>query len=153
MSKTLDLIIKDIANVNNVLQYYKNELEDFNSHLEIQHKRIDIAIIEQTGWYSFYDIKRIELKAIYEYLDMKLSIIHSIKWQKLTEKHNRELAQRDKEVYIKQDVEYTNMEIIVLHTKEIYEQYISAVESFKMRGYCLNNLTRLRVVNQDDWVV
>lgn len=153
MNTTLDLIIKDIANVDNVLQYYRDELNDFEVNLTIQYKRIDTAVIEQAGWYSFYDAKRAELKAIYEYMDMKLSVIHSIKWQKFTEKHNCALTQKDKEVYIKQDPEYTAMAILVIHVKEVYDQYVSAVDSFKMRGYSLNNLTKLRTTNQEDWIV
>jgi hypothetical protein len=153
MNITLDLIIKDIANVDSVLQYYRDELVDFNTHLQIQYKRIDTAVIEQAGWYSFYDTKRAELKIIYEYMELKLATIHSIKWQKFTEKHDRALTQKDKEVYIKHDVDYINMSILVLHTKEVYEQYMSIVDSFKMRGYSLNNLTKLKTTNQEDWVI
>lgn len=153
MNTALDLVISDITNIDRVLQYYRDELIDYETNLTIQNKRIDKAVVEQTGWFSFYDTRRAELKSIYEYLDMQLSIVHSIKWQKLTEKHNRELTQKDKEVYIKNDPEYINTSILVLHTKEVYDQYVSAVDSFKMRGYCLNNLTKLRTSNQEDWVI
>jgi len=153
MSTYLELIKEDLNNIDKVINLYNQDLVDYKSNLVIMHKRIDIAVMEQAGWYSYYDTKRVELKTIYDYIGMQLDKVHSILWKKFTEKHSRELTQKDKDVYIKQDPAYMDMAIILLHTKEVYEQYVSVVESFKMRGYSLNNLTKLRVAQQEDWIV
>jgi hypothetical protein len=153
MSKYLESIQEDFGNVEAVLQYYRKELSDIDSHIRLKGKQIDAACIEQAGWHSYYDSKRVELKAIHDYIEIKLASVHSLLWKKLTEKHSRDLTQKDKEIYIKQNTDFIDMEILLVHTKEVLDLYISAVDSFKYRGYALNNLTRLRIAEHEDWVI
>jgi hypothetical protein len=149
----IELLKEDITNIDIVIQYFNNELKDFDTHLELKGKCIATANAEHVGWFSYYDTIRIEVKKVLNYISMQVDIVKSTCWFKFKEKHSRELSTRDIETYIKAEPSYINITNILLEVAELYDKSESIVESFKLRGYNLKNLTQLKMTDNEDWII
>ena len=153
MESGIDLIRDDLSNIESVIDYYEKSLSDFGKNLNLHGKNIMKALEEQPSWLSFYDARRVELKAITEYMDTQVQRIRGRLWKDYTEKYSRDLQTKDKEQYINNEPAYLDMFQLYLEVKELYEKYISAVESFKARGFVLNNVTRLLQSDSVDYMM
>lgn len=153
MSEALDLIRENFANVPRVIEVYNQYLQPFKIDLQIKGKSIERANVEQASLLSYYDERRVELRAIMQYLEMNLEKVYGRKWKQYTENYNRELSPKDKEQYIKHDPEYITHREIFIEVEELYKQFESAVESFKARGYALNNITKIKVSQVSDVIL
>lgn len=149
----IDVIKKDIKNIDKVILVYKEDLQDADKLMVLKDKRIDIANAEQSGWANYYHDKEVEIRHIQEYMQMKLQEIHGMLWSKYTEKMNIILSAKDKEEYIKHDPLYLNMLEEVLKINELHNQFVRVNKSFEQRGYVLNNLTRLIIASNNDWLI
>jgi hypothetical protein len=153
MSQALDLIRQDFANVSKVIEVYNTHLKPYKADLQIKGKSIERANVEQASLLSYYDERRVELRAIMQYLEMNLERVYGTKWKQYTENYNRELTPKDKEQYIKHDPAYVVQREIYIEMEELYKQFESAVESFKARGYALNNITKIKVAQISDVIL
>lgn len=149
----IELIKKDIKHLHQIITIYKEDLEEANKILVLSGKRIDIANAEHSGWSNYFYQKKVEVKHIREYIQSKVNEVHGELWVKYTESMNIMLTQKDKEQYIRRTPEYLNINELYLAINELYEQYERVLDAFEKRGYCLNNLTRLVVANNNDWVI
>lgn len=153
MSQALDLVRENFANVAQVIEVYTKYLKAFEADLQIKGKSIERANVEQASLLSYYDERRIELRAVMQYLDVHLEKMFGSKWKQFTENYNRELSPKDKEQYIKHDPAYVIQREIYVEMEELYKRFESAVESFKARGYALNNITKIKVAQISDVVL
>lgn len=149
----IDLLKKDINYLNEIIPIYKQDLMEANEIIKLTGKQIDIANAEHSGWVSYYHEKYVEIKNIKEYIQSKVNETHSLLWIKLTEKMNIILSQKDKEIYIKSNPEFLEINEKFLAIQELYDQYSRVLDAFEKRGYCLNNLTRLIIANTNDWII
>ncbi len=150
---SLELLKKDINNLDRIIAIYKEDLEDAEKVLKLSGKKIDIANAEQTGWADYYHQKSIEVKYLKEYVNVLLDEVYGKVWTRLTEKMDRVLVVKDKDHYIKHDPAYLAIIQPYLKISELYEQFQRVNDSFATRGYALNNLTRLIVAQSNDWII
>ena len=130
-----------------ILQRYEEDIDEAEGRIKIQGKTLAVANREQAGWASYYDTRKVELKALVKLFESRVSSVRGRLFRKYTENASRELSDRAKDKYIDHDEEYTNIYDMLLEVEEIYEKMAAIVEAFKTRGYALRNLTDL-VVNQ-----
>ena len=149
----IDVVKKDIKNIDKVIIVYREDLLAADKLMELKDKRIDVANAEQSGWANYYHDKEVEIKHIQEYMQMKLQEVHGMLWAKYTEKMNIILSAKDKEEYIKHDPLYLNILEEVLKINELHNQFLRVNKSFEQRGYVLNNLTRLIIASNNDWLI
>jgi hypothetical protein len=149
----IDLVKKDISNIDKIIPIYQEYLVEADEMLKLSGKRIDQANAEHSGWANYYHEKEVEVKHIKEYMHMKLQEVHGTLWQKYTEKMDRMLAQKDKEEYIRRDPNYLNVLEYVLKINELHDQFLRVNTGFTQRGYSLNNLTRLIIASNNDWLI
>lgn len=149
----LDIIKKDLNKLDSIIKIYREELKSADDVIELRNKRIDIANAEQSGWANYYHEKEIEVKHIKDYIYMKTQEVHGTLWQKYTEKMNIALANKDKEEYIKSDPIYLNILEQYLKIQELHDHFIRLNDSFDTRGYALNNLTKLVIAQNSEWVI
>jgi hypothetical protein len=149
----IDVVKKDIKNIDKVILVYKEDLLAADELMILKDKRIDVANAEQSGWANYYHDKEVEIKHIQEYMQMKLQEVHGMLWTKYTEKMNIILSSKDKEEYIKHDPLYLNILEEVLKVNELHNQFLRVNKSFEQRGYVLNNLTRLIIASNNDWLI
>jgi hypothetical protein len=149
----IDLLKEDINNIKLVIKYFKAELKDAEKNVELKGKRIVDANIEHVGWYAYYDSIRVELRTIVEYVDIERQHIKSKIFKKYKENYSVQLGQREIDVYIAKEVEILNINNLYLEIYEVYERSVSIVESFRVRGYNLKNITQIICSEKEDFIM
>ncbi len=153
MSTALDLVRESITNIPKVVEIYEGYLQNFSDNLAIKGKRLELANYEQASWLSYYDERKVELRSIVRYMEAHVERVRGKLWKDYTENYSRELSPKDKEQYINHEKSYLSANELFLEVRELYEKFESAVESFKARGYALNNIVKIRVADLGDFVV
>lgn len=133
-----------------ILEAYSNYLDGFEQHLSLSGKNLESANKEQVAWLSYYDQLRIELHTLLKALEIRQDRVKGKLWKSYTEKSSIVLSDRAKEQYINQEEAYLEVLEKQLIVKELYDKYQSVVNSFGVRSYMLNNITKLRVAALDD---
>lgn len=151
MANIIDVLKKDLKVLDSVIELYQNDLMEADDIIKLKGKQIDFANVEHSGWANYYHQKGVEVKNIRDYVEMKLDEVQGQLWMKYTEHYDRQLAQKDIERYIKQHAEYLDMYEKYLKVNELWGQFERVRESFKTRGYNLNNLTKLITANVQEW--
>lgn len=149
----LELLKQDLNNIPIIVEKYTEEYQRFKDELKLKGRSLQKANTEQPGLLSFYDEKRIELRSIVTYLEIQRDREYGKLWAQYTENYSRDLSVKDKEHYIKYETSYVTLRKLILEVDEIYQLFESAVESFKARGYALNNLTRLVAAEAQDYLL
>jgi hypothetical protein len=132
-------------NLPTVLETYEEVWKYAEQDLAIKGKSLEIANKENSALYAYYDERRVELKTLVDYLELQINKTRGRLWRTFTENNNREISDRSKEKYIDGEQAYLDIYEIYLEVKEMYNQFESVVEAFKLRGYSLNNITKIRV--------
>jgi hypothetical protein len=153
MSDALNSVRDSITNIPKIVETYEGYLSDFQKNLIIKGKRLELANYEQATWMSYYDERRVELHAIVRYMEMYVEKVRGKLWRDYTENYSRELSPKDKDQYINNEKAFIDATSLFLEIRELYEKFESVVESFKARGYALNNITRIRIADMGDYVV
>lgn len=149
MSRIEDLGIK-LEKLPDVLAEYDAELEKAEERIDIKGKNLEKANREQPAWLHYYDQRRIELKTLNNYFEMKVKKVRGKLYRSYTEKSMIELTDRAKDKYIDNEVAYLDMYEVYLEINEMYEKYCAVVTAFQQRGYSLNNITKVRVASLED---
>lgn len=153
MNRPIDLLREDLANIGKIIELYEQGLDEFKDHLRLQGKNIITASQEQPSWLSYYDSQRAELKMVTDYMDSQVQRVRGKLWKDYTENYSRDLQTKDKEQYINNEPAYLSMLLLHLEVKELYDKYVSIVESFKARGFALNNISRLISADAVDYII
>lgn len=144
---------KDLENLPDILGKYEDALNGYEDNLQIEGKNLEKANREQASWQSYYDQRKIELYALVKYFEARIAKVRGTYFKGYTENYSRELTDRAKDKYIDHEEGYLKEYEIYLEVKELYDRYDSVVESFKARGYALNNITKIRVASLEDVIV
>lgn len=149
----IDLIKKDINNLDKVIEVYKSYLEDVDSIIETKGKTLSVANSEHAGWVYYYLVKANEVKTMYQYMEIIHDEVHGRLWQKYTEKMDRALSPKDKECYIKHDPTYLNVLEQIRKVEELVGLYKSVTSAFESRGYVLKNITSAVLADKNNYLI
>ena len=133
-----------------LLAEYENDLKSVEKDLQIEGKRLEVANREQASLQNYYDSRKVELKTLVEFMDLKVKAVQSRLFKSYTESYSVALSDRAKYTYIEHEKEYLEKYELYLEVKEVYEHYVAAVEAFQARAYALNNITKIRVASLED---
>jgi hypothetical protein len=150
---TLRLIQEGIHNLPDIMSHYENAIKDYKVNLELNGKTIERANKEQTGWLSYYDELRIEMKSVLNYVEIEVDKIKGKQWRKYKENFSIELSMRDLDQYTYSDPEYVEMRQVYCEVEQLYNKVNSIVECYKARAYSLKNITDLRIHSLSDVVL
>lgn len=133
----------DLSNLYDILNQYKALHKIHNKILDTRGKFIKDALNEQALGFGYFDEARINLKTIVTMLEHYTKHQRSIQFKKIRNKEPKAITER--EVNILVDAEPIVMKYLKMHREanEIYEKFISISESFRQRGFVLNNLTKI----------
>jgi len=151
MANIIDILKKDLTVLDKVIELYQQDLAEADDIIKLKGKQIDFANVEHSGWANYYHQKGVEVKNIKDYVDMRLEEVYGQLWIKYVEHYDRQLGPKDIEKYIKQNQTYLDMFEQHLKITELWGQFERVRESFKTRGYNLNNLTKLVTANVQEW--
>ncbi len=136
-----------------VLSEYDKELDEVEERLSLKNKTIERSNMENPTWMSFYDQKRIELKVLNNFMDMKVDQTRGRLFMRYRENHQVTLNATEINQYINNEDAYIDMCNFRFEVQEVYEKYKQVIEAFKTRGYALNNITKLRVASLEDAIL
>jgi len=136
-----------------VLSEYDKELDLVEDRLSLKNTTLERANMENPTWLNFYDQKKVELKVLNDFMDMKLNAIRGRLFMRYKEDHQRTLNASEINQYINNEEGYTELFEISLEVQEVYEKYKQVIEAFKARGYALNNITKIRVAALEDVIL
>lgn len=151
MANIIDVLKKDLKVLDSVIELYQQDLMEADEIIKLKGKQIDFANVEHSGWANYYHQKGVEVKNIKDYMEMRLEAVVGQLWSRYVEHYDRQLSQKDIEKYIKKDQEYLDMLEQCLKINELWGQFERVRESFKTRGYNLNNLTKLITAGVHEW--
>lgn len=140
-------------NLGSILATYNDALLSLEGDISIKGKSLENANRENPSLYAFYDQRRVELKSLTDYMEREVERVKGRLFRSFTENSNRELSDRAKAEYVKGEQAYLDIHEIYLEVNEVYGQFSAAVEAFKMRGYALNNITKIRVANMENVIL
>ena len=152
MSRIPDLGDK-LKNLPTVLEEYGNEVEEARERVKLKGKKLEHANRENPAWFSYYDQRRIELYTITKWLEANVNRVKSKLFRSLYKNQPYDLSDRAKDKFIESEPAYLAAYELYLEGKEMYETYVSIVDSFRQNGYALNNITRIRVQSLEDAVI
>ena len=136
-----------------VLSEYDKELDEVEERLSLKNKTIERSNMENPTWMSFYDQKRIELKVLNNFMDMKVDQARGRLFMRYKENHQVTLNATEINQYINNEDAYIDMCNFRFEVQEVHEKYKQVIEAFKTRGYALNNITKLRVASLEDAIL
>ena len=143
---------ENYVNLSKVLEPYLEELSNYEQHLEIKGKTIELANREQPQHLAWYDERRVELSTLVKFFESEIARVRS-KLLKGMEQYPRDLTDRMREKYVDQEETYLKVYEKYLAVKEVYGLYESIVDAFRARGYALNNITKIRVASLEDVIL
>ena len=141
MSK-IDLIVKNPAKIVDVLASYQTEIDELEGRLAIRGKTLEYANQEQAGWYVYYDERKVELKTLTKYFQMRVDKVRSQLMRRIIDNSARSYSDRQIDKIIDSEDEFLSMQELMLEVEEMYEKYAAIVEAYKARGFALRNKLR-----------
>ena len=133
-----------------VLSAYDKELDEVEERLSLKNKTIERSNMENPTWMSFYDQKKVELKVLSDFMDMKVDQTRGRLFMRYKENHMVTLNASEINQYINNEDAYIEMCNFRFEVQEVYEKYKQVIEAFRTRGYALNNITKMRVAAIED---
>lgn len=144
----IDLQTKNFnfSNSKKILKIFLAELDYVNEEdlFNVKARGIDKSILQQPGWLQHFSLFHIELKNAIEYVEIEQDLRKGILWKELTETHNRDLSQMDKNQYIQCDDTIYKYRVFLALLKEISDRFSVVVDSFKSLGFALNSYVRYK---------
>jgi len=136
---------KGYINLPDILTQFENELKEADTRLDNKGKMLETCLSENSAFMHYYDQRKNMLHTLVKYFEMEIDRIRSELYVSYTENYSKSLSHQQVMKYIDHEPAYLTVKEISLEVEEIYEQYVSAVDNFKTRGFALQHITKLRV--------
>lgn len=153
MSNIINLVGTNFERLNDVLAPYEEDAALAESRIALKGKSLVAANQEQIGWVSYYDARKIELKALVKYVESRVASTRGRLYRQYTEVYSRELSDRMKDKYVDHDLEYTTINEVLIEVEELYEKFASITDALKIRGFALRNINDLVVHQLTDYIL
>lgn len=140
-------------NLDDVLAPYITALENKDDDIRIKGKTIQQACREQPSLLAYYDERKVELYTYVRFFEKEIKRIRSNLYKSYLENYSRDLTDRSIEKYIDGEKAYLHVKEKYDGVLELYQVYDSIVETFKNRGYSLNNITKIYTSALQDTVL
>lgn len=144
---------KHLVELVKTLEKYQEEFDLVEDRIRIKGKSLAEANQENASWQIFYDSKRAELSTLMKRWEAKRDAVHGSLFKKYTQTSNLDLSDRAKDKYIQNEEEYLEYHELYLEIKELHDKFSSAVDAFRSRGFALNNITKARVADVQDYTL
>lgn len=138
---------KNFQKLPDVLEYYDKEYENFKSDVSMKGKTIERISMETPSFFAYYSERHNELKKILSYMEARVAQVRGKLYKGIKKSSNVALGEREISRYIDAEDEYEKIHILMIEVKEMHDMYASAVESFRVIGYSMNNIVKARVAD------
>ena len=132
-------------NLPNILIQFENELKEASTRLENKGKLLETCLSENSAFMHYYDERKNMLYTLVKFFKMEIERVRSTLYISYTENYSKSLSHQQILKYLDGEKAFITVQQLSLEVEEMYEQYVSAVENFKGRGFALQYITKLRV--------
>lgn len=148
-------ITKDLENLYSVLKIIRSELvATAKEDVSLKGKTLRQANIENASLLGYYDEIRVNLYALHEYLELRLTEKKAKLIRAIVENSSHDYGERMIDKLIEDDQSYIELKLKKIEVSEVYELSKSIVKQFDQRSYSLNNISKLVVAQaQDDSLI
>ena len=153
LSEELGMIDGKPTKLPEVLEPYLADLDDIEDKVRIKGKTLEQANKENPTWQLYFDARRAELYKLVKFFEMQVERVQGKLFRSYTETFKRDITDNAKMKYIMNEPAYLRMKEYLLEVKELYDKYEAVVNAYQVRGYAINNLTKLRVANIEDSII
>ena len=139
-----------LLEIDSIIELYSKQIKDWKQNLKLDGKNIEIVNIQQVSWCAYYDEMRVQVKSIYDFLDMKVHQVRGKLFLTILKDSSKDYSDRAKERIIDDAPEYLKIYRKFLEIKELFESLQSIVDQFKNRAFIINNIVRIRTAALQD---
>ena len=150
MSKWYYLVIDDIQNIADCVQYFESELASAKFEVGMKGKTIETHTAELPGIVENRYSQLQEIEAILEHLNILLRKERSRSFKKFLEHYQRVLSSADCIKYVDGDDEVINMSILVNEFALLRNKYLAIHKGLESKGWMLSHITKLKCAGLDD---
>jgi len=138
---------KDYVKLPDILDQFTNDLMPAKEQYSNEGKLLENCLSKNSAQMHYYDERRIRLHSLVKFFRMEVDRVRGVWYTKYNENYSRTLSIQMINKYIDAEPEYLNVYKILIEVEEVYEDYISVVDTFKQRHYELTNMSKLRIAN------
>lgn len=149
MSVVYELSDKTLQQIVERIKLYDMLISTAEPVFKLDGRRLEEILKEHAVNLMTYDTALQECKSIEDMVRERLDRIKSTHWERLNEKHTRQLNTKDIEAYIAGVPEYTQVYAVLLIVVEVKRKLESIVNALTSLGWTLNNIVKLRVAQLD----
>jgi hypothetical protein len=153
MAVDLGALSKDLNRVVDVFAAYDSALDDVEGIIKMQGKTVNEALAENASWLLYYDQRKVELKKLTRFMEDRVKRVRGKLYKAMTNNNHRDLSDRAKDKYIDQEKAYLDVRSVQYEVQELFEKYESVVETFRARGFALNNIVKAKVAELDGIII
>jgi len=130
-----------------ILDQFAKELLPAKEQFSNDGKLLENCLSKNSALMHYYDERRIRLHTLVKFFKMEKERVQSNLFKKYNENYSRDLGLQLIAKYVASEDEYIFVGKLALEVEELYEEYVSVVDTFKQRHYELTNMTKLRIAN------
>ena len=130
-----------------ILDQFKKDLEPAKEQVNNDGKLLETCLSKNSALMHYYDERRIRLHSLVKFFRMEVDRVRGEKYKQYNENYSRSITIQMMNKYIDAEPAYLEIYQILIEIEEVYEDYVSVVDTFKQRHYELTNMTKLRIAN------
>ena len=130
-----------------ILDQFKTDLEPAKEQVNNDGKLLETCLSKNSALMHYYDERRIRLHSLVKFFRMEVDRVRGEKYKQYNENYSRTISIQMMNKYIDAEPAYLEIYQILIEIEEVYEDYVSVVDTFKQRHYELTNMTKLRIAN------
>ena len=130
-----------------ILDQFKTDLEPAKEQVNNDGKLLETCLSKNSALMHYYDERRIRLHSLVKFFRMEVDRVRGEKYKQYNENYSRTITIQMMNKYIDAEPAYLEIYQILIEIEEVYEDYVSVVDTFKQRHYELTNMTKLRIAN------
>ena len=130
-----------------ILDQFKTDLAPTKEQVNNDGKLLETCLSKNSALMHYYDERRIRLHSLVKFFRMEVDRVRGEKYKQYNENYSRSITIQMMNKYIDAEPAYLEIYQILIEIEEVYEDYVSVVDTFKQRHYELTNMTKLRIAN------
>ena len=138
---------EDYIKLPDILDQFKTDLEPAKEQVNNDGKLLETCLSKNSALMHYYDERRIRLHSLVKFFRMEVDRVRGEKYKQYNENYSRSITIQMMNKYIDAEPAYLEIYQILIEIEEVYEDYVSVVDTFKQRHYELTNMTKLRIAN------
>jgi len=140
--KTFGDLDDDMGNLDVIMAEYKLIHKATVCLVDLENQNVQEALMTHPFEFQFFSACTSNLRTFMEYFDHLISKNRSIKYAEIRHHDSRDMNHAAINQLIDSNEEISNMTVLRLRVKEVYDRFVSRLDAYKQRGYTLNNLMK-----------